>query len=261
MATARRRRPLFYIWLTLFILLFIGIGIIRSQRKKFDAPESVRDKVLHVRTPIADFYGARIGDSVVLFDDGADPDGRALDALLTRLGRTRDDVSDIFLTHGHGDHIAATNLCSKARIHGGIGDSDMMSKRGPIVPRFAHFMGWVIPVPAVMLTDAFLDKSDVKVGSEIVKAIPFAGHTPGSMLYVFDGVLFSGDSMIYSGGKLGYAPVGFNVDLAQLKKRVAALAGTIDLSTVKTICTGHGGCTPEGDTQRLLADLMKQAAS
>jgi glyoxylase-like metal-dependent hydrolase (beta-lactamase superfamily II) len=214
-----------------------------------------------VHTQVSDIYGARVGDNVILFDSGADPKGRALDALLARLGRARDDVSDLFITHGHGDHIGGATLFVKAHVHGGVGDADMISGRGPVEPRFARVMGLLLPVPRARLTDAFLDRGDVHVGSDVVTAIPLAGHTPGSMLYLYDGVLFVGDTMNFSGGKLDYAPGIFNVDGAQLKKGIATLGTTIDLAQVKTVCTGHGGCTPEADTQRLVADFIKRAQS
>lgn len=261
MAMARRGRRLLYVWLTLFVLLLVGVGVMRMGRHRFDPPSLVRDKVWQVHTQVSDVYGARVGDAVILFDSGADPEGRPIDALLDKLGNKRDDISDVFLTHGHGDHIAGANAGPKARRHGGIGDSDMMSKRGPTLPRFAHFMGWILPTPPVMLSDAFLDCAEVHVGGDVVVAIPFSGHTPGSMLYLYDGVLFVGDSMNVSGGKLDYAPSVFNVDTALVKKRLAALGTTIDLTQVKSVCTGHGGCTPEADTQRLLADFIKRAQS
>jgi glyoxylase-like metal-dependent hydrolase (beta-lactamase superfamily II) len=242
-------------------LLVVVVAMMRMGPGRFTPPEVVRDKVLRVHTQVSDIYGARIGDNVVLFDAGADAKGRAIDALLGKLGRARDDVSDLFITHGHGDHIGAVGLFAKAKVHGGIGDADMISGRGPVVPPFARVMGWILPVPRASLNDAFLERGDVHVGSDVIGAIPFAGHTPGSMLYLYDGVLFVGDTMNFSGGKLDYAPSVFNVDGAQVKKNVASLGSVVDLTQVKTVCTGHGGCTPEADTAALLADFIKRAQS
>jgi glyoxylase-like metal-dependent hydrolase (beta-lactamase superfamily II) len=72
-------------------------------------------------------------------------------------------------------------------------------------------------------------------GDDVIAAIPFAGHTPGSMLYVYDRVLFLGDSMSLSGGKLDFAPGAFNLD--------------------------GGGCTSAADPHRLLADFIARANS
>ena len=255
----RRRRFLLWTWLVLFVLLLGGIAMLRVGRHKFDPPAAVRGSVAGVHGQVSDFFGARTADGkVILFDAGADPEGRGLDALLGKLGAKREDVTDIFFTHGHGDHIAAAPLVPKARLHGGIGDSDMMSKRGPVMPNFARFMGIVLPVPAVMLTDAFLGKADVPVGGGAAKvvAVPFPGHTPGSMIYLYDGVLFAGDSMNFEKDKLTAAFAPFSVDTKQNRVNIAALPTLLPLDDVKVVCTAHGGCTPESDTRKLLDDLM-----
>jgi glyoxylase-like metal-dependent hydrolase (beta-lactamase superfamily II) len=216
---------------------------------------------LRVHGPVSDFFAARTADGhVVLFDAGADPEGRGLDALLGALKATREDVSDIFLTHGHGDHVAAAPLCPHARVHGGAADGDMMAQRGPIVPHFARFMGLVLPVPAVTLTDPLAARAEITVGSgEQVLALPFAGHTPGSMIYLFRGVLFAGDSMNFDKDKLTAAFAPFTVDTKLNRQNLAALPTLLDLDLVKVVCTAHGGCTPEADTRRELDQLIQKA--
>ena len=263
MSGPRRRRVLLWIWLGLFVLLVVGIAFMRVGRHKFDAPDAVRGGVMRVHGQVSDFFAARTPDGrVILFDAGADPEGRGLDALLGALKATRADVSDVFLTHGHGDHIAAAPLCARARIHGGIGDSDMMAKRGPVVPKFARFMGMVLPVPVVMLTDAFLGRAEVPVGGgQTVLAVPFAGHTPGSMLYLYDGVLFAGDSMNFEKDKLTRAFAPFSTDTKQNRENIAALPSLLKLEDVKVVCTAHGGCTPEGETKRMLDEIIGKVKS
>jgi hydroxyacylglutathione hydrolase len=263
MSGPRRRRVLLWLWLGLFAFLIVAITFLRIGRHKFDAPEPVRGSVMRVHGQVSDFFGAKTSDGrVLLFDAGADPEGRGLDALLGALKATREDVSDIFLTHGHGDHVAAAPLCPRARVHGGIGDSDMMSKRGPVVPGFARFMGLVLPVPAVTLTDGFLDRAEVPVGGgRTVLEVPFAGHTPGSVLYLYDGVLFAGDSMNFDKDKLTTAFAPFSVDTKKNKENIAALPALLKLDEVKVVCTAHGGCSPEADTRRLVDDIVKKAKS
>lgn len=263
MSGPRRRRALLWIWLGLFVFLVVAIGFLRAGRHKFEAPEQVRAGVWRVHGQVSDFFGARTPDGhVVLFDAGADPEGRGLDALLGALGKKREDVSDIFFTHGHGDHVAAAPLCARARLHGGIGDSDMMAKRGPVVPKFARFMGLVLPVAAVMLSDGILARAEVPVGGgQSVVAVPFAGHTPGSMLYLYEGVLFAGDSMNFEKDKLTTAFAPFSVDTRQNRANIAALPSLVKLDDVKVVCTAHGGCTPETDTRRMLDELIGKAKS
>src|SRR5579863_1861881 len=131
---ARSRRWLGISVVVVALLAVALVMVMRLGRGRFSAPRLVRDKVWQVHTQVSDVYGARLGDAVILFDTSADPEGRPVDALLRQLDRGRDAVSDVFITHGHGDHVAAAALLTKARIHAGIGDADMMSRRGPIVP-------------------------------------------------------------------------------------------------------------------------------
>jgi len=262
MAAPRRRRFLLWTWVGLFAFLVVAITFMRVGRHQFEAPEPVRGTVMRVHGQVSDFYGAKAEGRVLLFDAGADPEGRGLDALLAALKETREDVSDIFFTHGHGDHVAAAGLCPRARLHGGIGDSDMMSKKGPVQPNFARFMGLVLPVAAVNLTDAFLDRAEVPVGGgKTVLAVPFAGHTPGSMVYLYDGVLFAGDSMNFEKDKLTFAFAPFSVDTKLNRQRIAALPTLLKLDDVKVVCTAHGGCTPEAQTRGMLDDLIARAKS
>lgn len=263
MSAPRRRRALLWIWLGLFVFLVVAIAFLRAGRHKFAAPAPVHASVWGVHGQVSDFFGARTPDGhVVLFDAGADPEGRGLDALLAALNAKRDDVSDIFFTHGHADHVAGAALCPHARLHGGIGDSDMMAKRGPMMPKFARFMGLVLPAAAVTLTDAFVGRAEVPVGGgRSVLAVPFAGHTPGSMLYVYDGVLFAGDSMNFEKDKLTTAFAPFSVDTKQNRANIAALPSLIKLDDVKVVCTAHGGCTPEADTRGMLDAIIGKAKS
>ena len=59
---------------------------------------------------------------IILFDAGVDRAGAALDRLLGALDADRDDVREVFLTHGHFDHVAASPLCAQAKIRVGAPD-------------------------------------------------------------------------------------------------------------------------------------------
>ena len=98
-------------------------------------------------------------------------------------------------------------------------------------------------------------------GGRSVLAVPFAGHTPGSMLYLYDGVLFAGDSMNFEKDKLTTAFAPFSVDTKKNKENIAALPSLVKLDDVKVVCTAHGGCSPEADTRRLLDEIVKKAKS
>lgn len=103
------------------------------------------------------------------------------------------ELLGILLTHGHFDHI------------GGIGD----------VQKIADVPVWIHPADAPMLTDgdknlsAFFGKpftctctqnlvedgQQIQVGEERLRVLHTPGHSGGSVCYVGDGVLFSGDTL------------------------------------------------------------------
>jgi glyoxylase-like metal-dependent hydrolase (beta-lactamase superfamily II) len=257
---ARRRRILFA---ALLVLLLLPVGLVitmRARRDRWDTPVAVRGSVVRLRNSFTEIYGARIGDKVVLFDAGIDTEGRALDALLAHLSAGRDDVSDVFLTHGHFDHVAASPLCKKARIHVGADDVEMMARRAPIEPFVARMIEHIVPVGPVAATDPYQGRMEIAVGDKTVTAVPLPGHTPGSYLLFFDGVLLAGDSIQISDGKLQFAmeattvnPLANRVNLSHVKELLGPLA-------VDVVCTGHQGCTAAGDGARLLDDLIARAS-
>jgi hydroxyacylglutathione hydrolase len=242
--------------------LLLGIGVIamRAKQNGFDPPDALRRDVVHVRNFFTDLYGARIGDRVILFDGGVGPEGRALDALLSALKASRDQVSDVFLTHGHFDHVASAPLCHKARIHVGIRDTDMMAHKTEHEPFAARTFHRILPVPPVAATAAFLgERTEVDLGDgKKMVALPLPGHTPGSYVFVYEGILFAGDSIQISGGKLGFADTAFSVDPAENRRGIATLKAALGDLKVEQVCTGHQGCT-SGDAKALLDELIEKA--
>ena len=76
-------------------------------------------------------YGAKVGNKVILFDAGADPGGAPVDAVLGWLHARRGDVTDVFVTHGHGDHTAGVSGLGSAHVHLGAGDLALAEKKVP----------------------------------------------------------------------------------------------------------------------------------
>src|SRR5579862_8811036 len=107
------------------IVVVLGGGALvafRVARQKPSNPEEIKANLVAVSAAGTYLYAARVGTHVVLFDTGADPAGNPVDMALAGLHAGRGDVSDIFLTHAHGDHMAAAGAFSGARVHLGQGD-------------------------------------------------------------------------------------------------------------------------------------------
>ena len=111
--------------------------------------------------------------------------------------------------------------------------------------------------PAVNVTDPMVGVVTVDLGGgKTVKAIPVPGHTPGSYVFLYDGVLFSGDAMVFKQGRLDRAPKFFDADPDGAKTALVALKQQLAGADVDVVCTGHGGCTPKGLGKNLFDDLL-----
>jgi len=254
------RRVLF--WLSVVLLLGIGGAVIwlRANRGKHEPAVMVNANAARVRNLFVDFYAARAGAHVIVFDTGIDRDGAAADALLAQLGKTRDDVSDVFITHGHGDHVSGIPIFKNAKVNASSKDVDMIRDRSLIEPFAAIVSGWLLPVPDATATAT--DAGDVVVDKDQdlkVRVFDLPGHTQGSQAFLYDGVLYVGDSMGLRDGKLTAAAPVFSVDLTQNKRSIQALGQALDkaLSGAKLdfVCTGHQACTPPDQAQSLLHAL------
>jgi glyoxylase-like metal-dependent hydrolase (beta-lactamase superfamily II) len=242
--------------LATFVTFLMTMRILRHR----SSPPEQLGRVQRARNLFTDIYGARTAAGVILFDAGVDPEGGALDRLLGALSATRTDVSDVFLSHGHFDHVSSAPLCTQAKIRVGAPDVEFMAQRAPIIaPLAGRLLSRVFPAPPVFATDPLSGKSEITVGKERVLAIPTPGHTPGSYVFVFDGVMFAGDTMTIDNDKLDFCMGPFSIDRDANRRSVAQLGEALGGVEVHTVCTGHMGCTPPGQGKAMLAALIERA--
>lgn len=246
----------------LLALLLILAGVsLRSNRHDAGAVAPVTSRVFKIKNFLSDVYAARIGERVILFDAGLDPDARALELLLAAIGADLGAVSDIFLTHGHFDHVAAAARCPRARIHVGAADVDLLAHRAEARALVPRVFGSLLEVPAIEASHPLTGSLSIDVGNGLsVLALPLPGHTPGSYAYLFDGVLFTGDALHVEAGQLTLAEAGEARGSQGVCAAVMQIRELFRQRMVTEICTGHRGCTPPPATPQMLEQLSFLAA-
>lgn len=217
--------------------------------------------VFRIRNRIVDLYAARVGNTAILFDTGMDPAGRPVRAVLAALGLAPTEVTDVFLTHAHPDHVAALPLLQRqARLHAGAGDAELLAHRARTRPAIRWFE-WMFPTePVDHIADPLWGRQEIRVGAERVLALPIPGDTWGSYAFLFRGVLIAGDGVEYRNGVLrpgpAYAADSPAAGVQSLRHLKRALAGEF----VEWICTSHGGCSRSGEAPALLRAAAELAA-
>jgi len=142
-------------------------------------------------------------------------------------------------THGHVDHVGA--------------NSDILQKYGVPLAMHKADAGLLHVSDNIELSlllgardspapDRLLDDGDeISVGSFTLRVIPTPGHTPGSIGFINDGVLFSGDTLFCGGVGRTDLPGGSWKDLeTSIRERILTLPD----DTI--VLPGHGPWTTVG---------------
>jgi glyoxylase-like metal-dependent hydrolase (beta-lactamase superfamily II) len=153
----------------------------------------------------------RTADKVLLFDTGAaanfGPGNGLLQASLKDAGIAPADVTDIFISHVHGDHVGGlvdaqgALAFPNATIHIQKAEWKFLTTMKPDLAKMLG-LGTRDALVAAMKpkVDAFAPGAELVKG--VVKAVDVKGHTPGHSAYRItsgqDSVLYVGDSMHHS---------------------------------------------------------------
>ena len=192
-------------------------------------------KDVYVSIGIIDVGEAKLA----LIDAGADKDGKALLAALTRRGRNPEDVVAVFLTHGHPDHVAGVHLLPKATTH-------VIASEIPYLTGAREYRG---PLPSVMgvedpgfRTTEISDRDRIQVGTRTLEVFAVPGHTEGSAAYLVDDVLFVGDAAnLEADGALRSGPWIFSDDVDRQSASLRSLARVLKGRTIRKVVFGHTG--------------------
>lgn len=151
---------------------------------------------------------------VAFIDANNDTSGESLLAALNQGGYAPGDVSDIFITHGHGDHLGGISAFPEAEIHGFTADNYLIEEEGP---------------EGVEITTALNDGDLISLGQGLeMEVFHIPGHTPGSAAYLLGGVLFMGDAATAKkDGTIAPPPRFFSEDPDQAEAAIRNLANEL----------------------------------
>lgn len=193
-------------------------------------------------------YAARTADGrVFVVDLGWHGAENALERGLARIGARPADVTDVFITHSHRDHIKGWTAVRQARFHlaqaevplfvGQMGHADLPSRVG------AAAAGDAGPWSGEVALRPFSRDTVFAFGADTVRAFLVPGHTAGSTAYLFRGVLLAGDA-ISRPYHTGYGPAMgiFTEDRAASRAALVSLFERIRPYDVQWVCTAHGKC-------------------
>ena len=149
-------------------------------------------------------------------------------------------VRAIIHTHAHLDHIYCTRDVKEA--HGGsicLHQGDAFLYDG--IAMQAAMFGW--KVRETMAVERWIDHGDViEMGNKRLSVIHTPGHTPGSVCFSVEGLLFAGDTLFRRSIGRTDLPGG---DGKQLLRSIKERLYTRDPDTL--VIPGHGPTTKIGD--------------
>ena len=147
----------------------------------------------------------------IVIDPGDEPE-----RIRKRIGDRR--IAAILLTHGHFDHIGgvASLMGQDTRLVIHSLDEKMLSD--PVLNAGMTFLGQKIIAPAP--TDRVKEGDELTFAGLKMKVLHTPGHTPGSVCYLIENELFTGDTLFEHGWGRTDLPGGSDQDMAASLRRL-----------------------------------------
>lgn len=182
----------------------------------------------------------RTRNGAALIDTGADAQGEALLAELRQEGLEPEDVHTVLVTHGHRDHWSAAHLFPRARVLVGPGEARVVRGERPLHSLAGQFLARFTKAPPL---PEHLEEVDggqmLEVDGESLRVFHVPGHTPGSVMYLWRDILFTGDSLLGGPEGVVLAPGVFSESPKQNRESLEQLE---DVPFTR-IADGHAGLT------------------
>ncbi len=204
-----------------------------------------------IKNAFVNLYLIESGDEFVLIDTGIAKSGpRVVLRKLEAIGKQPNAIKHILITHADPDHtggLAELQRLTGAQSHSHKIEADAIARgtyaRASKAKGTQRFVTDVVgkllmPTPKAARIDRVFEEATLLPFVGGIRAIPTPGHTPGHMSYYFEreGVLFAGDSLNASTGKLRCSdgPFMWNYQAACESVRKQAQLQP------RVVCCGHG---------------------
>lgn len=201
-----------------------------------------------------------LGGTLTLVDTGMPGSAEAILNYVHGLGHTSADLTRIFITHHHVDHVgslAALKEQTRASVLAHPADAPFITGERARPKRLFYSrvsaMSHSEPVPVdVPVEDG--DTLGVLTGATVVH-VP--GYTSGSVALHFpaERLLIAGDAINHRGNRLSTPPAPFTEDMEQAIASIRRLARL----NFEVLCPGHGDPIVGGAAEQVRAMLQRLA--
>lgn len=155
------------------------------------------------------------GDSCVIIDPGAEPE-----RIRKAAGEKR--IEAILLTHGHFDHIGAVRALMDEGTRLFIHQLDAPMLRDSGLNAGLSMLGTEVTAPDP--TDFVREGQVLRLAGLVFTVLHTPGHTPGSVCYLTESDLFSGDTLFEHGWGRTDLPGGDSTAMMRSLRRLIPLA-------------------------------------
>ena len=174
------------------------------------------------------------GDECLLIDPGGDPE-----IIINAVKSEERELTYILCTHGHADHTGGVHDVRKAL--GGkfyLNSQDFEYSNNPPEWLIGAIGGFTKPPSPDF---SIQNQDNLDFGGGVIEFIRTPGHTPGSTCFLYEDILFTGDTLFFGSiGRYDLPGGDGDLELKSIKDKLFVLDETIK------VFPGHGPSTTIG---------------